>query len=1759
MQKASKAGARMKMRKTAVFLSLLLILSIASISRAQSNLVVSGITNPSEANGRYVYNGTLYDHDSWKHESLNYYIYYHYYTGGGAAYYWNIDVDTDDADSLFYSESNPPEDSPINVAAWTQLSGSGSPYIVEEGVAEINVRGNGNSIVSGDSTPNFNDHTKFASVDVSSGTATRTYTIENMGSETLTVGDVTISGTNASDFSVTTAPSSPVAGLGSTTFVVTFNPSALGNRLATVSIVNSDSDENPYTFAIQGYGFTPRDLVISGITNPSAANGTYIHQGTIFDFEYWKHESLEYYLFNDDYSSARYWNMDVDTDDTDSDYIFYIASDAGSPVGLTGWENNDAAEVASTGDPSIAEANPVPDINVQGRGVTITDDDVTPSFTDDTKFGPVAVSSGTRTRTFTIQNTGGATLTLSGSSPYVTFGGDAASDFSVTAAPSSTIAGYGSTTFDVTFDPSVEGTRTATISIASDDEDENPYNFAIQGDGFIPKDLTVSGITTPAAANGNYLYQGILYEFPYWLHESGGYYVYNDEFTNGTRYWNIDTDQEDDAVNFYSNNNGEDASPVNVTSWHVEDGNDGTPVIVNSGPEMAVEGNSVEILSGDDSPSTSDHTDFGSCNVDSATISRIYTIKNTGSQELVLDGTPKVAISGSHAADFTVTSQPSSPVAATTGTTTFTVRFDPSDFGVRSATLSISNDDSDENPYTFDIQGTGIALPVISNLDGDSLSYNEGDGAVVIDQGAAADVTDADSGDFNGGNLTATISAGEDPAEDVLSLDTGGAVTLSGTAAGSGVSVDGTIVGTLGHSIAAGSDLVVNFNANATPARVAVLIRAITYEDTDAAAPTAGARTIDVTVNDGDGGVSTAAGVTVTVSGVNDAPTLAVTALNPTFTEGGAAVALYTGAVVGTVEPGQTLNALILTVTNVSDGANEILSIDGSDVALTDGTSITTATNGFSASVSVTGGTATVSLSGANVSTSAMQTLVDGIGYRNTGDAPGIGNRVVTLTSLADNGGTAGGGSDTATLSLASTVAVIAVNDPPVVSNVNGDSVDTVAAGTAAGIDQNGDAAVADVDSADFNGGTLVIAQTGGTGNGSFSVDGAGVTCGGDGTIAGGETVAVGGTAVGTVDAADDGQGGNDLRIDFNANATPARVQTLIRNLTYAAPGGLGARTFSLTVDDGDGGSSTSNASVFTVNVTPNPPVIANLNGDTVNTRPNAAVKVDAGENAVVSDPDNSNFDGGHLLVTATGIAGGLNVDGTNVTSGGDGTIAGGETVAVGGTAVGTVDGTDDGQGGSDLRIDFNTNATPARVQTLIRNLTYLSANLGTAAFDLTVTDAGTLAATSTAASFSVNVIAPEMNILGNGVSISDGDLDPDASDDTDFGSAGLGGSGVTHTFTIENTGSDTLTLTDPSPYVAISGTHAGDFTVSSIPSGSIASGGGSTTFAVTFSPGAAGPREATVSVANDDSDENPYNYGIQGTGMPDVTISGFVTDGANPIEGATITFSHNGHTETTASNGTYSYKVHYGTTTTVRPSHPGYGGWSPADRTLNDVSADQPGQDFTSTSDADGIPAGEESGPSGTDPLYDGNGDGIPDGNQPNVASFHTADGNNYVTLEAPEGTILSDVQALPAPAQGTFPFTVAFPYGLFRFTVNGVTPGGAAQVRLFLSGSTAMDSYWKYGKEPGYETEHAYDFTGTVGGTGAEINGNIVVLHFIDGQRGDDDLIGGNGVIVDDGGPGTSAYVIPALSSGGKIVLVILLFLLACRIIRRRKLTAS
>ena len=131
---------------------------------------------------------------------------------------------------------------------------------------EINLKGNNIDITSGSITPSINNHTGFGDVIASSGTKIRTFTIENTGyQDVLLTGSpvVNITGINASDFILTTVPSATISGLSNTTFQITFAPSSVGNKTAIVSIANNDTDENPYTFVIQGTGWASTDYFIT--------------------------------------------------------------------------------------------------------------------------------------------------------------------------------------------------------------------------------------------------------------------------------------------------------------------------------------------------------------------------------------------------------------------------------------------------------------------------------------------------------------------------------------------------------------------------------------------------------------------------------------------------------------------------------------------------------------------------------------------------------------------------------------------------------------------------------------------------------------------------------------------------------------------------------------------------------------------------------------------------------------------------------------------------------------------------------------------------------------------------------------------------------------------------------------------------------------------------------------------------------------------------------------------------------------------------------------------------------------------------------------------------------------------------------------------------------------------------------------------------------------------------------------------------------
>ena len=268
---------------------------------------------------------------------------------------------------------------------------------------EINVRGiigANPTIPDGSTIPSGLNNTLYSTVVVGFNQA-KSFRIENTGNFDLSVTSITKIGGNTGDFIVSgiTLPATIASG-GFLNFTVTFAPTAAGIRSTTLNIVNTDSNENPYDFVLQG-------------------NGTVVS---------------------------------------------------------------------------------LVDINVRGNGNTIANNSIYPSGLNHTAFGVATVGVTTVVRTFTIENNGSSSLTLTGT-PRVSITGPNATDFTVTATPSLTIAGGGSTTFNVTFNPASQGAKNATINILSSDAAKSPYVFNISGTAKGTNNIYVYG-------NGNDVVKG---------------------------------------------------------------------------------------------------------------------------------------------------------------------------------------------------------------------------------------------------------------------------------------------------------------------------------------------------------------------------------------------------------------------------------------------------------------------------------------------------------------------------------------------------------------------------------------------------------------------------------------------------------------------------------------------------------------------------------------------------------------------------------------------------------------------------------------------------------------------------------------------------------------------------------------------------------------------------------------------------------------------------------------------------------------------------------------------------------------------------------------------------------------------------------------------------------------------------------------------------------------------------------------------------
>jgi VCBS repeat-containing protein len=205
-------------------------------------------------------------------------------------------------------------------------------------------------------------------------------------------------------------------------------------------------------------------------------------------------------------------------------------------------------------------------------------------------------------------------------------------------------------------------------------------------------------------------------------------------------------------------------------------------------------------------------------------------------------------------------------------------------------------------------------------------------------------------------------------------------------------------------------------------------------------------------------------------------------------------------------------------------------------------------------------------------------------------------------------------------------------NAAPSIGNLNGNAFSDTEGGGPVLIASG--STVTDADSPVFDGGTLTVSVSN---NRVPADDVLGIAATG-GVTTSGSNVLVSGVLVGTFTG---GTGTNDLVITFNANASVANVQSVLRATTYfnsnlENPDGS-TRTISFTLTDGDGGATTV---ARTVTITPvnDAPVPTTSAGPTSFTEDGGAVVVDG--SLTVTDVDTATLSSARVEITGGYVAG---------------------------------------------------------------------------------------------------------------------------------------------------------------------------------------------------------------------------------------------------------------------------------------------------------------------------------------------------------------------------------------------------------------------------------------------------------------------------------------------------------------------------------------
>ena len=348
-----------------------------------------------------------------------------------------------------------------------------------EPAAEIVVLDGATSISDGQSTA-----VSFGSVRNGTAASTKSFTVRNDGTATLTLGAVTV----PAGFTLVEALAASLESGAWDSFTVRLESATVGTKSGDVSFATNDPNENPFNFAITGTVTpVPEIVVLEGANAIADGQTTPVGFGDVDQGG--PAPTRTFTVRNDGAGELTLGTVSVPAGFTVTESLASsLASGAsdtfsvqmgtatlGPKSGEVSFSNNDPDENPFNF-PITGMVTGPPEITVLAGATPITDGQVTP-----VTIGPAVQGAAPPSKTFTVRNDGGATLTLGAVG--------VPAGFTLAEGLAGSLAPGASDTFTVRLDTAVVGAKGGEVSFSNDDSDENPFNFPVAGDVLPPGTL----------------------------------------------------------------------------------------------------------------------------------------------------------------------------------------------------------------------------------------------------------------------------------------------------------------------------------------------------------------------------------------------------------------------------------------------------------------------------------------------------------------------------------------------------------------------------------------------------------------------------------------------------------------------------------------------------------------------------------------------------------------------------------------------------------------------------------------------------------------------------------------------------------------------------------------------------------------------------------------------------------------------------------------------------------------------------------------------------------------------------------------------------------------------------------------------------------------------------------------------------------------------------------------------------------------------